>query len=41
MSLKMIRRLEAVEMLQVTAKPELEELCAEHRNPLSLSPTIR
>jgi hypothetical protein len=41
MPLKVIRSLEAMEMLQVTAEPELEELRAEHRDPLSLSPTKR
>jgi hypothetical protein len=41
MSLKMIRSLEAMKMLQVTAEPELKELRAEHRDPLSLSPPIR
>ena len=39
--LKMIRSLEAVEMLQVATEPKLKKLRAEHRGPLSLSPAIR
>ena len=41
MPLEVIRGLETVKMPQVTAEPKLEELCAEHRNPLSLSPAVR
>ena len=41
MSLEMVRGLKEVEVPQVTAEPKLEELCAEHRNPLSLSPAVR
>jgi hypothetical protein len=41
MPLKVIRSLEAVEVLQVTAEPKLKKLCAEHRDPLSLSPAVR
>jgi hypothetical protein len=36
-----IRSLEAVEMLQVTAEPKLKELYVEHRDPLSSSPAVR
>ena len=39
--LKVVRGLEAVEMLQVTAEPKLKKLGAEHRDPLSLSPAER
>jgi hypothetical protein len=41
MPLKVIRSLEAVEMPQVTAELELEELSTEHRNLPSLSPAVR
>jgi hypothetical protein len=41
MSLEMIRGLKEVEVPQVIAEPKLEELCAEHQNPLSLSPAVR
>jgi hypothetical protein len=41
MPLKVIRSLEEVEILQVTAKPKLEELYAKHWDPLSPSPAVR
>ena len=39
--LKVVRGLEAVEMLQVTVEPKLKKLGAEHRDPLSLLPAER
>ncbi len=40
-SLKVIRSLEEVEVPQVTAEPQLEELHTEYRDPLSPSSAVR